>query len=149
MAKTRGVFALITDEKTLLLSERMDDKGWTLPGGRVEEGETDQVALTREVEEETGGCNIVSLGDFREPLPLMGDSSKPSDLAFWKPVLLNGKPHPSNEALDHPWVSREELEAATQYRAISGLGLAGRTGRMMLAALDFYEAHKNVPNLFS
>ena len=101
------------------------------------------------VTEERGGSTIPQKGNFRPPFALLSKDEKPGDLAFWKPVVLHDEPKPSNEALDHPWVSRAELEAATQYRAISGLGLAGRTGRMMTAALDFYEANKDKPELFS
>ncbi|MGI8799897.1 MAG: NUDIX hydrolase, partial [Pseudonocardia sp.] len=41
----------------LLLVQRVNEPGagrWSLPGGRVEPGETDQDAVVREVAEETG-----------------------------------------------------------------------------------------------
>jgi 8-oxo-dGTP diphosphatase len=41
----------------MLLVQRANEPGrglWSLPGGRVEPGETDEVALAREVLEETG-----------------------------------------------------------------------------------------------
>lgn len=118
------------------------------PGGAVKPGDTSLwEALKREIGEETGGCTIEPLGKFRQPLELMKGSSY--DLAFWRPVRLNGQPQPSDEASDHPWVSRQELETADKYRAVSGLGLAGRTGRMMVAALDFYETNRGDFSLFS
>ncbi|MEU0933411.1 MULTISPECIES: NUDIX domain-containing protein [unclassified Embleya] len=52
------VGAIVLDsEGRLLLVQRakMPGKGqWSLPGGRVDEGETDAVALAREMAEETG-----------------------------------------------------------------------------------------------
>ena len=121
------------------------------PGGAVgyEDKCIDDAALRREIAEETGGCTITPMGEFRPPFALISKDDNPGDLAFWKPVVLHGQPKPSNEASDHPWLTRAELEAATTYRAISGLGLLGRTGRMMTAALDFYESNKDRPELFS
>ncbi len=121
------------------------------PGGAVssEDKGIDDAAVAREIYEETLGCTITPKGEFRSPLVLLPKDGKPGDLAFWKPVVLHGEPKPSNEAMDHPWVTRAELEAATKYRAVSGLGLAGRTGKMMLAALDFYETNKDKPEFFS
>ena len=122
------------------------------PGGAVgnQDKGIDDAALAREIAEETGGCTITPRGEFRLPFDLKPkEDGTPGDLAYWKPVVLHGEPKPSNEALDHPWVTRAELEAATKYRAISGLGLAGRTGKMMVAAFDFYEANKDKPELFS
>ncbi len=123
------------------------------PGGGRQNKETKGDALRREIFEETGGCTITLTGNF-SPDPDLdlikdGTTESPDDYAFWAPIVLHGDPKPSNEALDHPWVSREELETATKYRAVSGLGLKGRTGRMMVAALDFYEANKDKPELFS
>ena len=134
--------AKVPQESTVLLVD--------CPGGAVKHGDASlDAALAREIYEETDGCAIRSLGEFRRPLELMGDRSAPYDLAFWKPVRLGGEPKPSKEATSHPWLSRQELAAADVYRAVSGLGLAGRTGKMMVAALDFYEANKDKSELFS
>jgi 8-oxo-dGTP pyrophosphatase MutT (NUDIX family) len=50
---------LVDDRGWVLLQERdsfapVDPDRWSLPGGRVEDGETDPVAAHRELEEETG-----------------------------------------------------------------------------------------------
>ncbi len=49
-----GVFALIFDERRLLLGHRRDIDWWNLPGGGMEASETVDEALRREVREETG-----------------------------------------------------------------------------------------------
>ncbi len=136
--KEQRKIAGLAEESTVLLVD--------CPGGAIRPGDTSrEAALARETAEETCGSTIVSLGEFRQPLELMGERPL-YDLAFWKPVLLIGDPKPSDEASDHPWLSRQELETADKYRAVSGLGLAGRTGQMMTAALDWYEANQHSTN---
>lgn len=49
---------------------------YSLPGGRVEFGEALHVALTREVDEETGlAIDIIGLSGWREVLPAKSDGS--------------------------------------------------------------------------
>ncbi|EEK72267.1 MutT/NUDIX [Bacillus mycoides] len=45
---------LIEDEKVLLVKQRVANRNWSLPGGRVENGETLEEAMIREMREETG-----------------------------------------------------------------------------------------------
>ncbi|MEK7541166.1 MAG: hypothetical protein AAB529_02975 [Patescibacteria group bacterium] len=131
-----------------------------MPGGGVSfddfsllKGEGLLAVLRREIAEETGGCTIQPLGEFSGPVMVATndkDLAKPiGDIAFWMPVKLIGEPKPSNEALDHPWISREQFEAETEYRCVSGLGKAGRTGRMIRTALDWFEANQHRFEVFS
>jgi hypothetical protein len=109
--------------------------------------------LRREISEETDGCRIDSVGEFRGPLIAItnnADESKPSgDMAFWMPIKIHGDPRPSNEALEHPWISLEQLNHEDEYRCVGKLGKAGRTGRMIRAAFDFYETNMSHDELFS
>lgn len=46
---------LIENDEILLVQQKVSDKrNWSLPGGRVEQGETLQQGLVREMKEETG-----------------------------------------------------------------------------------------------
>jgi ADP-ribose pyrophosphatase YjhB (NUDIX family) len=58
-----GVGAIVVGSKGVLLARRDKDPGtglWSIPGGGVELGETQETSLIREVEEETGvQCEIV------------------------------------------------------------------------------------------
>ncbi|GAB6436274.1 NUDIX hydrolase [Bacillus luti] len=45
---------LIEDEKILLVKQKVANRNWSLPGGRVENGETLEEAMIREMREETG-----------------------------------------------------------------------------------------------
>lgn len=58
----------------VLLIRRGDDRGWSLPGGVMEPGETIAACLLREVWEETG-LDV-------EPLRLVGIYSNPAKLRF-------------------------------------------------------------------
>lgn len=109
--------------------------------------------LKREVSEETGGCTIEPHGAFSGPVMVVTnnrDDSRPTgDIAFWLPVVLKGKLQTSVEAQDHPWITRDQLVEETEYRAVGGLGKAGRTGRMIIAAFAWYTERKDTDRFFS
>jgi len=71
-----AVSAVIFREGKVLLVRRARSPGkgfYSLPGGRVEFGESLHVALTREVDEETGlRIDILGLAGWREVLPSAG-----------------------------------------------------------------------------
>ena len=53
--KVRATGVLIENNSLLLVKQKLsNNKDWSLPGGRVEAGETLEQALIREMKEETG-----------------------------------------------------------------------------------------------
>jgi ADP-ribose pyrophosphatase len=55
LLQVRVTGVVVEEERILLVKQRVSaDRGWSLPGGRVEQGETLEAAIVRELEEETG-----------------------------------------------------------------------------------------------
>jgi 8-oxo-dGTP diphosphatase len=103
--------AIFRDDKVLLVRRaRSPSRGfYSLPGGRVEFGETLHTALHREVDEETAlKIEIVDLAAWREVVPGTGGGGHYLIMSFaarWtsgEPVL--------NDELDHfMWLAPDEI----------------------------------------
>lgn len=125
------VGAVITDSRgRLLLIKRGHEPGaglWSLPGGRIEPGETDAEALVREMREETG-LEV-------EPGPLVGAVQRPAadggvlDIRDYAATVIGGVLHPGDDAADARWVGPEDLDwmAVTEglVEALTNWGVLG------------------------
>ncbi len=105
------VGAVIKDVRgRLLLIKRGHEPGaglWSLPGGRVEPGETDAEALVREMREETG--LVVEAGR------LVGSVRRPAgdgdvlDIRDYAATVIGGTLSPGDDAADARWVDAEDF----------------------------------------
>lgn len=115
--------AIFRDGKVLLTRRaRSPAKGfYSLPGGRVEFGESLHQALSREVDEETGlEIEIVSLAGWREVLPAAPGAGHYLILSFaarWmarEPVL-------NDELDDYRWIAPDALGRLGDLKLTGGL----------------------------
>jgi len=103
--------AIFRGERVLLVRRaRSPGKGfYSLPGGRVEFGESLHTALHREVDEETAiKIDIVSLAGWREVLPSTGGGGHYLIMSFaarWKAL----EPVLNDEHDDFKWLRPDEL----------------------------------------
>lgn len=102
----RCVGAVITrPDGQVLLIKRGNEPGrglWSLPGGRIEAGESDVIAVAREVREETG--LIVQVGQ------LAGRVQRGRyDIADYFATVLSGDLLAGDDALDATWADPREL----------------------------------------
>ncbi|MEV0901672.1 NUDIX hydrolase [Actinoplanes sp. NPDC049802] len=91
---------------------RYDD--WSLPKGKLSDGELPLAAAVREVEEETGAAGIpqLRLPDVDYPLP----DGRPKNVAFW--LMLAGSDGPvqdTGEVDELAWLPLEEAAARVTY----------------------------------
>ena len=103
--------AIFRDDKVLLVRRaRSPGKGfYSLPGGRVEFGETLHTALHREVDEETGlKIEIVGFAGWREVLPTASGGGHYLIMSFaarWSA----GEPVLNDEHDDFKWLAPDGL----------------------------------------
>ena len=113
---TVGVFAAIFDAQGRILCVRQGygARKWTLPGGRMERGETPHEALVREVREETSF--EVAPGD------LIGVYSTPYKdalvLAFRATSLGRGLWHPTDEIDELGFFARDALPVPMRHHTL-------------------------------
>lgn len=111
-----AVSAVVSDDEArLLLHLRTDNQLWSVPGGRIEIGESVADAVTREVREETG---------FEvEPQYIVGVYSDPRNRIAYDDGevrqqfsvcvacrLAGGELDPDGESLDVRWADKSELD---------------------------------------
>jgi 8-oxo-dGTP diphosphatase len=103
----------LDDRGRLLLVRRGNPPGeglWSIPGGRVEAGESDEAAVARELAEETGLAVAVlrPLGTVDRPAP-GGGTYRIRDYLVVARTQPAPDPVPGDDAADARWVSGDEL----------------------------------------
>jgi 8-oxo-dGTP diphosphatase len=103
-----AVSAVIFRDGKVLLLKRAKSPGngfWSLPGGRVEFGESLHTALAREVDEEARlKIDIVALAGWREVLPLAGGSGGHYLIMSFAARWVANEPRLNHEPDDFKWV---------------------------------------------
>jgi ADP-ribose pyrophosphatase YjhB (NUDIX family) len=105
------VGAVVTDEQgRLLMIQRGHDPGaglWSIPGGRIEPGETDAQALVREMLEET---NLqVKVGRLIGRVQRPGLAGSVIDIRDYAATVTGGTLRAGDDAADARWVTAAEL----------------------------------------
>ena len=105
------VGAIVTDgEGRLLMIKRGHEPAaglWSIPGGRIEPGETDAEAVAREMTEETGLTVQVGrlIGRVRRP----GLNGAVADIRDYAATVTGGTLRPGDDAADARWVAPGDL----------------------------------------
>jgi 8-oxo-dGTP diphosphatase len=117
--------AVVRDERgRVLLVLRANDPGrglWSIPGGRIQPGETARAAAAREVREETG--LDVDVGDELVQVQI-GDY----DVTDFGAIVIGGELRAGDDAADVTWCPLNELSSLrltpSLVEALKDLGLA-------------------------
>ncbi len=112
--------------KLLLFNREKDHNHWQFPQGGIEDNETPEQAVLREMEEETGLTKLKIIGKinqiYKYYFPLYWPSYVPQDvitynnkwcgqeqIIFLLKQTEDEKPKPREEHEDHQWVNKNEL----------------------------------------
>jgi ADP-ribose pyrophosphatase YjhB (NUDIX family) len=107
------VGAVVTDPRgRLLMIKRGREPGaglWSIPGGRIEPGETDREALVREMLEETS--LTVEVGRLLGRVQRPGLDGAVIDIKDYAATVVSGTLRPGDDAADARWVATGELNS--------------------------------------
>jgi len=97
----------------VLLIHRPKYDDWTLPKGKLDDGESDEDAALREVEEETGFQ--VALGDELPSTDYHDRYGRPKHVRYWVMHVTGGGFAPNKEVDEVRWLPVEEAKDALSY----------------------------------
>ncbi|MCW5680053.1 MAG: NUDIX domain-containing protein [Xanthobacteraceae bacterium] len=119
------------DGKVLLAKRVKPPQLWSLPGGKLEPGETAEAAAVRETREEVS-VEIEIVGRAGERLVDIHDAGvlqKRFVITFFAATVKSGEPASSDEAAEVGWFTADEIETLT---ATAGLAEAVRDAARVL-----------------
>jgi 8-oxo-dGTP diphosphatase len=97
----------------VVLVHRRKYDDWTLPKGKVEQGETDPACALREVREETG--LVCALGRELEPSNYVDRKGRPKMVRYWEMQPIAGALAPNDEVDEIRWVPAAEAVQLLTY----------------------------------
>ena len=100
-------------ELEVLLIHRPKYDDWTLPKGKLDDGEGAADAALREVEEETGFS--VALGDELPATDYHDRYGRPKHVEYWVMHITGGEFRPNKEVDEVKWLPLEVAKAALSY----------------------------------
>jgi 8-oxo-dGTP diphosphatase len=122
---TVGVVCLRADQVLLIKRGNPPRQGlWSLPGGRLEWGETTAAGALRELKEETGvAAELLGLVDVVDGVfparPSLdgkaGDITRHYVLIDYAARWISGEPRPGDDAAEARFVSRDEAMAMVEW----------------------------------
>ena len=124
--------AILDEDKRILLTRRMDNGQWCLPGGRMESGESAAEACEREVFEETGlnvrVKRLVGVYSHPDQLVIYPDGNKAHIVALhFEAEITSGELGLSNETTDFGYFTLQQIE---------GLEMLGRHKERIMDTLE-------------
>ncbi len=119
---TTATGLIIWDGKIVLVENIK--RGWELPGGHIEEGESIEEALMRELQEEAGLEDIISLEMFGYNEIINPDTEKINK--------VNGKPYPKYAYNPHYIVIAKSKPTGCQDGSCSQIGFFGSSDSEVL-----------------
>ncbi len=97
----------------IVVVHRPVHEDWSFPKGKLEEGETFEVAALREVSEETGmTCRLVRFIGHTEYVDRKG---RPKAVAYWVMVPVAGAFAPNDEVDELRWLELERASHLLSY----------------------------------
>jgi 8-oxo-dGTP pyrophosphatase MutT (NUDIX family) len=97
----------------VLLVHRPKYDDWTLPKGKLDDGESAEEAALREVEEETG--LQVELGDELPATDYHDRYGRPKNVRYWVMDVTEGEFHPNKEVDEVKWLPVDAAKEALTY----------------------------------
>ena len=110
MKTIRVVAAIIRDKDKIFATQRGYGEfkdGWEFPGGKIEEGETPQDALKREIMEELD--TEIKVGELIDTIEYDYPTFHPSMDCFWAEVITGHLVLKEAEAAK--WLTKEQLDS--------------------------------------
>ena len=123
-----GVVPIGDDGRILLIDHYRfitDSRGWEIPAGAMEEGESTEESVLRELKEETGhvACSLIKLGRYH---PSIGSSNQVFHIFVAQGVTPSGAAPCTNEVQRIRWFQPDEVEKLLKENMIlDGLSLTG------------------------
>ncbi|MBI3334349.1 NUDIX hydrolase [Candidatus Pacearchaeota archaeon] len=132
--------AIVLEYGKLLLFRK---KGlWILPGGKLEEGESDEACLRREVAEESSGTEIRNLQLYKEFTGISPNRRLPVRIRTYFADRFGQLGLPSGEIKETAWVPYRELHkyklSDITHQIVRTLNEDGHYTRQILDKIDLY-----------
>lgn len=111
----RAAGGVVVRKARVCVIHRPDYDDWSLPKGKLDEGETHQQAALREVQEETGLICEVD-GDELGRHEYTDRKGRPKTVRWWPMKVVEVGPFVANDEVDElRWVTFEEAERLLDY----------------------------------